>query len=385
MSRGKRTKTKKQDLIVEICEQIGIPCEDSWKSGGSTITADAFQAILESIAKKTGIPPTHLMNHESHVWRILHKSMAGMVLALEIINKPTINYRMETFLFLVVNSWELLFKAKIIADKRCFETIKDKDNPYKTISFEKALKSIFTSEKHPVRMNLIRLEELRNEAMHLYLPDVPQNALLLFQACIFNYEKCLKDWFKRSLCEYVSKGMMFLVIEIEPGQIHSQSSLLNRRLTNESLEFLNSWQANIRNDWNELSTDEKSQYMFRIDLNLMVTSNPKKSDLEAVLDQSSNAITTAIKERDNLDRYPKSYTQLMQEIKSKYTQIKQGKINEIIKTQNLKNNKEYSNYAFRNKSQKDQYYKKGILPKSIGSNYNQKAIDFISSIIEGKK
>jgi hypothetical protein len=63
--RGKKTKTKKQELFREICEQINLPFNEEWKSTGSTIEAMGFQAVLNKIAEKTGIPPTHLMIKKS--------------------------------------------------------------------------------------------------------------------------------------------------------------------------------------------------------------------------------------------------------------------------------------------------------------------------------
>ncbi len=37
-------------------------------------------------------------------------------MAIEIYNKPTINYRLEGFTFFICNAWELLLKAKILND-----------------------------------------------------------------------------------------------------------------------------------------------------------------------------------------------------------------------------------------------------------------------------
>lgn len=49
---------------------------------------------------------------KSRCTEILGKSIAAMIAAIEIYNKPDFKYREETFSILTVNSWELLFKAK---------------------------------------------------------------------------------------------------------------------------------------------------------------------------------------------------------------------------------------------------------------------------------
>lgn len=48
--------------------------------------------------------------------RLLDKSIEAYVLSLETINRLTIQYRLETFCYLLCNAWELLLKAKLIED-----------------------------------------------------------------------------------------------------------------------------------------------------------------------------------------------------------------------------------------------------------------------------
>lgn len=82
-------------------------------------------------------------------------------------------------------------------------------------------------------------------------------------------------------------------------------------------------------------------------------------------------------EKSLVELYPYTYTELVNIIKEKNSQIKQGDINEIIKENNLKKKEEYSAYNFRNKKQKVKYETEGILPKNPTSIYNQNAIEYI--------
>ena len=43
----------------------------------------------------------------------VEKSVGAALSAIEIYNKPDFKYREETFAILMINSWELLLKAKI--------------------------------------------------------------------------------------------------------------------------------------------------------------------------------------------------------------------------------------------------------------------------------
>ena len=52
---------------------------------------------------------------KSRTMELLDKSIAAMVSAIEIYNKPNFLYRGETFAILAINSWELLCKAKVLS------------------------------------------------------------------------------------------------------------------------------------------------------------------------------------------------------------------------------------------------------------------------------
>lgn len=45
---------------------------------------------------------------------MLEKSIAAMLSAIEIYNKPDFKYREETFSVLCINAWELLLKSKVL-------------------------------------------------------------------------------------------------------------------------------------------------------------------------------------------------------------------------------------------------------------------------------
>jgi hypothetical protein len=47
---------------------------------------------------------------------MLAKAEAALLAAIEIYNKPDFKYREETFAILMLNAWELLIKAKAVAD-----------------------------------------------------------------------------------------------------------------------------------------------------------------------------------------------------------------------------------------------------------------------------
>lgn len=53
---------------------------------------------------------------KSRSQELLDRAVAAMVAAVEIYNKPSFPYRVESFAILAINGWELLLKAKWLAD-----------------------------------------------------------------------------------------------------------------------------------------------------------------------------------------------------------------------------------------------------------------------------
>ena len=46
---------------------------------------------------------------------LLDRAIAAMVAAIEVYNRPSFTYRVESFAILALNAWELLLKAKWLA------------------------------------------------------------------------------------------------------------------------------------------------------------------------------------------------------------------------------------------------------------------------------
>ena len=72
-------------------------------------------------------------NCEQTYNRLLDKSSEAFVLAIELYNRPSIKYRVEGFSFFICNAWELMLKAKLIAD-RGISAVYYRDNTDRTIT-----------------------------------------------------------------------------------------------------------------------------------------------------------------------------------------------------------------------------------------------------------
>lgn len=92
-------------------------------------------------------------------------------------------------------------------------------------------------------------------------------------------------------------------------------------------------------------------------------------------------IVKRVKE-NRLKDYPLAARQLITEIKKKVPTIKEPEIYSILRENDVKNNKEYSTYVFRNNGQEEAYEKDGTLPTGIPSIYKPAAIGLVERIFK---
>ncbi len=132
----------------------------------------------------------------------------ALLAAIEIYNKPKVEYREQTVALLMVNAWEVLIKARIVQksggkiqsiyrrerDSRSFK--RNDDNEIVTIGIRRAVGQ--TSLPEEVRNNIKGLIKIRNQATHMgdLSPDL-KNAILGYStASVQNFVKIYTEWFQ---------------------------------------------------------------------------------------------------------------------------------------------------------------------------------------------
>jgi len=209
---------------------------------------------------------------------LIGNSIEAFILALETINRPSVKYRMEAFCFLFCNAWELMVKAKLLNDGRKIFYRKRRKQTQRSFSLDDCLNCIFTSESNPIKLNIKKIHELRNNAIHLVIPFIPRDIMGLFQAGVLNYPRTLQEWFSISLSDRIPLGMMVLVYDFDPSQHSLEHARIKRRISVETVRWLTEFQQDIRNQAVSLG-DSMQQYYIPIDLKLTITRSPKKADI----------------------------------------------------------------------------------------------------------
>ncbi len=212
--------------------------------------------------------------------KLLDKSIEAYILALETINRLSIQYRVETFTYLICNAWELLLKARILDQTKQKISIyysTQKGEKQRTLALRDCFKKEFPNEHEPVRRNIERVADLRDEAVHLVISDVPKDVLGLFQACVLNYHKYLFGWFDVSLADRVSPGMMSIVYDFSPEKVDIHSPVMRKRLGKDAADYLFEYQARLQQDAEELGNP--STFSIGIEYSLALTKKPAEADI----------------------------------------------------------------------------------------------------------
>jgi hypothetical protein len=148
-----------------------------------------------------------------------------MLAGIEIYNKPRIDYRNECFVILLLNSWELLFKAVCSKNRiRIFEA-KKRDQPYRTLSLWDSLESakpFFPQDIHPkvIAENIGRLVDYRNNAVHFYNEESLGVVIYgLAQTSIVNYRDIVLSVFGKDISSEVNIALLPLSFTSTPDPI----------------------------------------------------------------------------------------------------------------------------------------------------------------------
>jgi len=192
---------------------------------------------------------------------------------------------------------------------------KERKQPRRSLSLDDCLDRVFTSESDPVKLNIQRISELRNNAIHLVIPFIPVDIMGLFQAGVLNYPKALQDWFGISISDRISLGMMALVYDFDPKQHSLEHAKMTRKLSAETARWLTEFQQDIRN--RAASIGDSIQFYIPINFQLAITKSPKKADI--VLSSGISGKEALILEvpKDPNKTHPHRQTELLSAVNQK--------------------------------------------------------------------
>ena len=218
-------------------------------------------------------------------------------MAIELYNKPTIKYRVEGFSMFICNAWELMLKARMIrnlGEKSIYYT----NHPERTLSLTDCIKKVFTNDKDPLRLNLEKIVELRNTSTHFVTEEYEMVYVPLFQACIFNYNDKMMDFFGIDMTEVVPQNFLTLSVSM---QSLSESDFIAKYPDAIANKLLT-----LKSSIEDVSIGSNSKFAISINLNHMITKDPAKADATYRLARDGEqpiAVLKELKDPNNVYNY----------------------------------------------------------------------------------
>lgn len=296
--------------------------------------------------------------------KMLEKSEEAFLLAIEIYNKPTIKYRLESFAFFMCNAWELLLKSYIVK-KDGITNIYYKDKPDRTVSLSECIKKVFTNDKDPIRKNLEIIIDLRNTSTHFIIQEMETIYLPFLQANTLNYSQKIYDLFNIDITKKIETSFLSLITNSNEV---NETDILSRY----GNEIFKRYMKLKKDATTLLESENNNKLAINVDLNLKVVKNIKDAQLTfSIAQNAEEAVYFIDKVKDVNTNYPYSQKTarevILQNLKRKGIEINlhQTNFGLICNKFNLKNNEDYFYYH--------------SLTKRYGC--SQKLIDFISQLI----
>lgn len=268
---------------------------------------------------------------------LVDKSVAAMIAAIEIYNKPDFKYREETFSVLSVNSWELLIKAYWLKQNSnkvkslyVYEKITKKDgtkgkqarikptrsgNPF-THSLEHLGSQLLSQGllNKAAWENINAVIEIRDNAVHFYNKSSLFSRRLqeVGSATVKNYVSAIKDWFDEDLT-----GFNFFLMPL--SFVASPPSVDGIVLSKE--------EANLVKyiDSADSSNDPKERYSVTVNISVMFSRSKVKEALQVQLSGDPGATPITLTEEQIRQKYRLTYADLVTECKNRYSDFKRDR------------------------------------------------------------
>lgn len=269
---------------------------------------------------------------KQYVEALLNKAEEAYLMSMEIINKPTINYRTEGFCFFICNAWELLLKAFLINKTQDINIINYKDDSNRTISLDDCVEKVFTSTTDKTKNNITFIRNIKNKATHLILPEFDFILSPVFQRCLTNFNK----FFKKHFPNYkLNEKVTPFIALVNPGNDENVSSLI---LNPANLLLLEKVKKELDND------DSLSQT-----LRLISTNKETEADIKFALTKDSEEKARLINVPKNIEKtHPYTTNEVIKRIKETLEMslgpnhgFTSNKFQDICKRKGIKNNQDY--------------------------------------------
>ncbi len=299
--------------------------------GVAALSNEEFLALMSQSAKAKKKTP-----EEQFYEKLIGRSLDAFTLALEVYNRPSMKNRVEAFAIMMVNAWELLLKAEILKVDGYEKIFYDDD---RSISVTDALKRRL-QEKDPVRINLETLIDLRDQAVHLLIPELQSQLSRLFQATVLNYQTRYKNEMGNAPLSGQSVGMLSLVLDGPKPEIALIQKQYGKHTANSISRFINQFDKTAK----EIDSTE---FTIPIDYRLALVKREDESDLSLSVGDEGEGAIIITKTKDPELTHPYRTKEALDEINKRQTVdfIKSGAFQAVLNKHKV-NKQKKSDYRY---------------------------------------
>jgi hypothetical protein len=291
------------------------------------------------------------------------------------------------FSILIVNAWELLLKAKLVADSggrlESLYIFKEDGQPKVsrtgqplTIEIVRAMKKLDLDPA--IAGNLDGLIGVRDAAVHFYASEsLAYLVYTLGAAALQNYQTFVRHRFGRTLLEY-----NFYILPLAFAYNFKTLALIETDREPPAVAAL------LKSVAAAQETIESTDYHLVCEISAELRSAKKfvmeTADVSLVV-ASAGSDKIVYRTQPLTDKYPLSYYEVIQKVRSAVPRLKQHEIDHAIKSLKLKANPTYSAYNFRTKLQQERARKANSLPVGLTSIYNEEAVRILIQVLVKKQ
>ncbi len=259
------------------------------------------------------------------------KAVLATVAAIEIYNKPNFSYREEAFSLLMLNGWELLLKAKWLADhKEAIESLYEltdgagskvpktnrSGNPI-TLGVvylaAKLLEDKHSGFEKACHDNILAVIEIRDNAAHFINKDLylGKRVLEVGTASLRNFLQLIIEWFQLDLSNY---NFFLMPISFYHGFEAAKPASLAKYP--EQVKRLIEYLDGLEKEGDEHTEPCRQAVALRLETKLVRAKDASAVEFQYTDDPKAPRV--AVVEEDMLKNYPWTYKELCDTMRRRY-------------------------------------------------------------------
>lgn len=256
--------------------------------------------------------------------RLVDNSLAAMLAAVEVYNKPQMTYRDEVTVMLIVNAWELALKATLRQKNRSIFYPKQRGERYRSVGLDDALGRVAANKLWPsgidgpaVTANVKALAEYRDRAIHLYNAQGLGAVVYPFlQQNVLNYRDFMLAKFKKDLADSMTWQLLPLGATAPADAVQFMKVDKNATMVAEVQEFIDELRHLM--DDVEAAGSDMARVATVYDINMQSVKKMTSADLVVAVSPTADG-QVVVRKTDPNQTHPYSATALLAKVNEKRT------------------------------------------------------------------